>query len=647
MSDWFTPAELAAAGLPGMPDERAIRIRAEAEWRKSEFEGAHWRKRAGRGGGFEYHIAVLPRAAQVKLAMDAMTRPANPKAQARRSAQWAWFDGLPEKKQAAARVRAEALDAVDTLVRAGAETVVACLHVARFQGVGVSTLYRWREQTYGPDRGDWLPALAPRHAGRVAGVACPEEAWDALRADYMRLEQPNFTDCHRRLVALAAERGWALPSAATLQRRLDAIPVELRVLARQGVEALKKLYPAQQRTRDHFHALEAINADGHKWDVFVRWPDGTILRPMMVAIQDLFSGKVLAWRVDRSENKEAVRLALGDVVETYGIPSHCWLDNGRGFASKWITGGTPTRYRFKVTDEEPSGLLTQLGVTVHWTTPYHGQSKPIERAFRDMAGGIAKHPRFAGAWCGNRPDAKPENYASHAVPLDVFLATVGEGIAEHNARLGRSSRVCGRRLSFDQAFGASYAQSDTIITKATPEQRRLWLLAAEAIRVDRRDGAITLEGNRFWAEFLPALRGQLVTVRFDPQALQSPLHVYRSDGGFLGSAPCVLAVGFDDADAARDHARTQKTWLRAQKDMLAAERRMSIQQLAAMLPAGPGPVASPEAKVVRPLLPRGGALPKPVEADDDMDWLQQANEARRAGHGLRLVEDWRGEAGDD
>jgi hypothetical protein len=36
---------------------------------------------------------------------------------------------------------------------------------------------------------------------------------------------------------------------------------------------------------------------GAQVDVVVRWPDGTIGRPEMVAIQDVHSGKFLSWRI--------------------------------------------------------------------------------------------------------------------------------------------------------------------------------------------------------------------------------------------------------------------------------------------------------------------------------------------------------------
>ncbi|CUW41101.1 putative transposase (Bacteriophage Mu, transposase 25-230; Transposase, Mu, C-terminal 244-310) [Magnetospirillum sp. XM-1] len=381
----------------------------------------------------------------------------------------------------------------------------------------------------------------------------------------------------------------------------------MRVLAREGEDALKRLYPAQTRDRSMFHALEAVNGDGHKFDVFVRWPDGEIGRPMMVAFQDLYSGKIVAWRVDKSENRDSIRLALGDLVEDWGIPEHIWFDNTRAFANKALTAGTASRFRFKVRDEDPVGLCALLGIQVHFTLPYSGQSKPIERAFRDLCDSVARHPAFAGAWCGNNPMAKPENYGSKAVDLDDFLRVLAEQLAEHNARPGRRSQVCGGVKSFDQAFAESYEIS--AIRKAEPEQRRLWLLAAEGVKVDRTDGKIKLLGNVYWSDSLHDHLGQPLIARFDPDDLAADLHVYRLDGGYIGAAACIDAAGFADAAAAREHGRARRTWMKAAKTMLAAERRMDAAEFAALIPSAAPPIAL-ESKVVAPMFkaPNLGAV---------------------------------------
>ncbi|WP_420850416.1 transposase domain-containing protein [Parasedimentitalea marina] len=99
----------------------------------------------------------------------------------------------------------------------------------------------------------------------------------------------------------------------------DEVPRLCQVLAREGFAGLLRCFPAQIRDRTTLTALEGVNADCHKFDVFVRWPDGTINRPQIVAFQDLYSGKMLSWRIDHSPNMVMVMAAFGELVETWGI----------------------------------------------------------------------------------------------------------------------------------------------------------------------------------------------------------------------------------------------------------------------------------------------------------------------------------------
>lgn len=657
---WLTPAEIAALALPGLPNsERGVQLRARREgWTDAARqwpldETGTWRRRKGRGGGIEYSAAVLPAEARLRLEMapaianiiggradehpasasvaEEGTRPAEP-LPPERAELWRRFELQPERRKAEARKRTELLAAIERLADSGTARCTAFTLVAAESGVAERTLRLWRAKVDGVERHDWPVHLVPRHVGsRGREKPIAGDAWDFIRADWLRVEQPPFESCWRRLERAAREHGWALPSKKTVERRLQALPATVRVAGRHGLEALKRMYPAQKRDRSIFHALEAVNVDGHKWDVWVRWPDGKVSRPVMVAFQDLYSGKILSWRIDRSENCEAVRLAIGDVVSTYGVPDHCWLDNGRGFASKWITGGTPNRYRFKVKEEDPAGILTTLGVEIHWTTPYSGQSKPIERAFRDFCSDIAKDPRFAGAWTGNTVAAKPENYGSKAVPIDTFIAVVAEGIALHNARAGRRTDVCNGR-SFDRVFVESYRAAP--IRRATPEQQRLWLLAAEGITA-RRDGSIELLGNRFWTEQLVDHAQHKLIVRFDPQALHGEIHAYRLDGSYVCSAPVIEAVGFADVDKAREHARQRGAWLRAQRDMLEAERVIGIDRVAALMPRVEEVLPLPETKVVRPIFGTQGNTALATQPVNDIE--EEDRPMAGIGNFLKLV----------
>lgn len=305
-----------------------------------------------------------------------------------------------------------------------------------------------------------------------------------------------------------------------------------------------------------------------------------------------------------SESSDLVRLAFADLVRTYGIPHQVYLDNGRAFASKYLTGGTPNRYRFKVREEDPQGIIVALGVKVTWVTPYHGQAKPIERAWRDFCDRIAKHPAFAGAYLGNNTTNKPENYGSRAVAWDVFVSTVNSEIAAHNARLGRTGGTCNGR-SFDQVFAASYSTST--IRKASEEQLRTLLLAAEAVHASTTDGSVRIAGNRYWTEALTTYAGRKVVLRFDPMALHAGVHCYALDNAYIGYADCIVSVGFADTNAAREHAQAKKHYRKSAKQMLGAERRMDAAGVAAQLPTQL-PDELPEAGVIAPLF---GGTPKP------------------------------------
>jgi putative transposase len=609
--EWWTADEIAAAGLPDLPGtKRGVNdVVSRFDWRG---QAAFARRRAGKGGGWEYSWHLFPVRARRKLLADVAVakqpdRPARDEA-------WAWYEQLPASVQAKAQERLKVIQEVEAMERADGK-FLAVAAVARLRGIGVRTIWSWFESVEGVRADDRLPYLAPRNRARERRGGkprdCSPEFFDQLKSDFLRLEAPPFTDCYRRAMRVAAKEGWDTLPERTMRRRLDAAVSEATaILARKGVEALKRRYPVQVRDKTALGALEAVNADFHKFDVFVRWPAAsgeseTILRPQMVAFQDIFSGRILAWRVDVSPNSTAVLLAAGDMISDWGIPEHILLDNGREFAAKAITGGASTRYRFKVREDDIPGLFTSLDCAIHWATPYAGQSKPIERAFRDMCQSIAKDPRFAGAYTGNRPEAKPENYGSKAIDLETFLAVVAEGIEEHNTRQGRRSEVAWGR-SFAEVFDESYASR--AIRKATEAQRRLWLLGAEGLRADKTTGAVWFQGNEFWADWMGDITGERVIVRFDPAAFWDGIHVYSAENAYLGFAPVRQKAGFFDMDEARAHARARRAWMNAERDRLEAHRRLTALEIGQSLDALEAAAATPvEAKVVRPSFGKAAA----------------------------------------
>jgi hypothetical protein len=567
------------------------------------------RVRFGRGGGYEYHISLLPPATRQGLvAVDEtpLAAAAEVASNAVRNPLWDAFDRLPENAKGRAAQRLVAVQAVhatdDSISR---KTAVTCTAAA--QGVSASSLWGWLSKVDGKPSSDWLPLLASQRGGQErAKAGIHPDAWDYFLADYLRLEQPGLAACYDRLIRIAGKHGWGvMPSLKTFQRRMDSeISRAEQVLARKGREAAKVMAPAQRRDRTVFASLEAVNADGYRHNVFVKWPDGSIARPISIAFQDLRSGLWLARRTDKSENKEATRLAIGDVITRYGLMEHVWFDNGRHFSSKWLTGRMPFRFRFKVKDEEPEGILTKLGMKVHFTRPYSGRSKPIERMFRQVGEYVDKHPAFAGAWTGNTPMAKPENYASTAVPLALFEQVCASELAAHNAREGRTGYgMLGR--SFNQVFADHTPELG--FRRATTEQRRLFMLAAEGVTARKPDGRIELFDNRFWCEELAEHIGQKLIVRFDPQNLADGVAIYTLDNRYIADAARLDDIGFNNVDDARETARLHSQIQRSRRELLDLNVRLETADLKRLAPVDLPEDSTPEPQKVQRLVAGGGS----------------------------------------
>jgi len=609
---YYTAAELAELALPGLSKaKRKVNERAvEERWAlQVDAAGAPLaRQRKGRGGGLEYHVDVIPASARLEIAKRGLipseTAPAQDDGLQSASRTWSWYEAQPESAKAEARRRASIIARVEAFERGNLTRSAAVGFAAAEAGMAGSTLWGWLALVEGVDANERLPFLATRRIGGGAEAEVDEGAWKFLISDYLRPERPTFASCYHRCARdYCAPRGLVLPHVKTLSRKLQReVDGRMIIAKREGAEALRLTLPPQKRTVAHMHALELVNIDGHKFDVFTQFDNGRIGRPIMVAIQDVYSRKILAWRLGETENAVLTRLTFADLFTKWGIPKGCLLDNGRAFASKWITGGAKTRFRFKIREEDPTGILTALGIAIHWAKPHRGQSKPIERSFRDLEDIIGRHPAVSGAYTGHHIDAKPENYGSRAIPIGEFSALVAAGVAAHNAKRGRRTEMA-RGASFDEVFNASYIAAP--IGKASSEQLRLALLTADEVSTCRQSGTVTLYGNRYWAPELSQLAGKKVTVRFDPDDLTRPIHVYDKTGRFLVSADVLEQTGFLDAGAAKARARQEGDYRKAMRRAIELEQLLSADELAAMSGAQVDEAPIPSPTVLRPVRHRG------------------------------------------
>ncbi len=90
--------------------------------------------------------------------------------------------------------------------------------------------------------------------------------------------------------------------------------------------------------------MQYVNTDGHKLDLHVQFEDGRQGRLYLVGTQCLYSERSCPGVLTEAETWEAVRTVIGNMVEQHGIPERLYMDNGKAFASKKISGGAKSRH---------------------------------------------------------------------------------------------------------------------------------------------------------------------------------------------------------------------------------------------------------------------------------------------------------------
>lgn len=610
---WYAASDL--AGLPGMPGtERGVNKQGE--------RGELVRRKRSQGKGWEYSWRSLPNKTQAALLRaHGAPAPAAPTAplpvadntpaghQYNAETLWEWARTRSQALRDQGAQRAALLAQVLRLVDAGRTMTEALQAVGTAHAVSPATLRGWYYGTRGRPGAqhyavqDWSAALIPGYVGRTALVEIPAPAWDWFCSYYLTRKPPTLAEAYRRTEETARAHGWgALPSEKTFERRIKSeFSQATRVYLREGAEALAKLYPYQRRDTTVFAAGEAVVGDGLKFDrLYVRWPDGEVLNTSTGWFwADLRTGYIAAYRLAKTENTDLFRLATYDLTGKFK-PDYAWVDNTVVAANKAMTGRAQGRHRFHDRENDPIGLLLQIGIDVRFTNPDRvlgsPGAKPIERSFG--TGGL--HDKVA-----THPDFLDRGYSrATAIPYEEFARVVAIEVERFNRQPKRRSAVCRGVLSFEEAFRESFSQAT--VKRLTEAQRSLLLLMPEVVRADRARGEIRLKAgrgphgqHRYWTEALAEYKAQQLVAYYDPAELTQPVTVYTLDGRFIARAEHLGDVGFNDTQTGREWGKNKARYVKARKLAATAERRMTDLEVAALYPQ-PENTQPPEPGVVHP-----------------------------------------------
>jgi transposase InsO family protein len=584
MRDWLSPQELADLALPGLPDTKQgwNELIDREGWLQRKGKA---RPRRGRGGGFEYHIDLLPPAALATYAaraIGAVEIQRDDLAAAAADPQAAQLT-LPALESRDARLAliaaADRFARNASLSRRTADTAFCALYAldkldiaawikAAVRRLAPRTLARWREQTkngsaarLGVDRG-----AARRGKGRLATAEGGEVKRYILA---LVAHQPHLSADHVRECVAAKFAGFDPPPVRTFQHVLkDLKRTEGALLAKiTNPDAFKSRF---RLSGTNSHPVSRLN---ELWMIDASPADALCVdgRHSIYACVDIFSRR-LAIQVTRTPRAESVALLMRRAILAWGVPERVKTDNGSDFKAK-----------------ATQRLFASLQIETEASTPFSPEQKGhIERAIgtlqRDL---MPLLPGFIGHSVKDRKVIEERK---------AFSARLGESDAEAfcvELKAAELQRYCNEwaenryahrpheGLAGATPFATAAAYPGMV--KRIDEVRALDLLLAPIAGKDglRVVGKTGLRIDHSHYIFAAAMPGTPVFVRMDP-ADMGRAFVFAPDGEtYLGEAVCPELAGVDPAEAvARARAEQKKLLEESARTLRADMRKIKPRDLA-------------------------------------------------------------------
>ncbi len=568
--EYLTAAEIAAEGLPDLPGTKSAVIRYAERLGWNDHPLA--RKRAGRGGGMEYPVSLLPVLAQVayqqKHLVVAVPEPvaeATPetgpalsaRAAQERDARLAIVNAYQRFTRTLRLGHATHVQVFSDKYNAGSITVDPWVR-ERVPSISKRSLVRWvsakrdkRTAALAVDRGaarKGTGVLDIAEGGRVKAHMLALIAHQPfLSAEHVRtLCRHEFGD-RIKSVSKGIETLVDMPPVRTFQHTLKQMKIEHKVeltkltnpdlyrstMKLAGTGTLRRITEPNQLWQIDASPVDALCTDG-RHSVYVCIDIAT--RRMVLSLS-------------RTPRASAVALLIRKAIIAWGVPNVVKTDNGSDFRSK-----------------DTSRLFASLDIEPEHSDAYSPEQKGhVERAIRTFqhdAGPLL--PGFIGHSVKDRQSIESrKSFAQRLGESDAetFAVSLNGPQLQHyldawaEAYHQRPHEGLGRRTPFAVALASTQP-------KRTVDERALDLLLMpvadqDGRRVYRKTG-ITIGGREYHAAD-GIMVGTRVFVRHDPNDL-GRIYAFADDGTFLDVAICAELAGIHPQAfiAAKKQAQAEK-----------------------------------------------------------------------------------------
>lgn len=411
------------------------------------------RKRESQGGGYEYHISLLPEALQSALQAEhsrevVMIAQQQQKAREIIRREAVSTADLTARQREVMTARSAILTAIERfqisnglsqrqaidafLVHpAAAEIMDRILVTANDRGnesrdLSMRTIQRWfatREKA-------GILGLAPLPTKEKQDI--PAWFWDFFHL-YAKPQKPCLSEV-LETYKKALPAHVAPPNYDQVRRLMARLGNVERHRGREGSLTLKARMAYTIRSTADLLPGCIYTSDGKTFGAEIAHPiHGQPFRPEVTPIVDVATRRCLGFSVGLAETSGGVVDALRYACEQHGIPAIFYTDRGPGF-------------RNEVLDNELTGITERLGITKMHSLPYNSQARGIiERFHRTVWTPLAKtfetyldepmdRQAKQRAFKETRRDLKQFGTSSKLPTFQSFIEACNNAIAAYNAR---------------------------------------------------------------------------------------------------------------------------------------------------------------------------------------------------------------------
>lgn len=399
---------------------------------------------------------------------------------------------------------------------------------------------------------------------------------------------------YEKLTAIAQINQWEkVPSYPTVVRYISYLMNDENLknayfLASRGTREYKnKVMVKGSRNTKELKVMEIVMGDEHTFDCWVSYkqPNGTVtaIRPKLVAWIDMRSRVIMGDVLCKDANSDILKQSLLKMIysDPGGVPEYLYIDNGKDYTAKTMTGRDRTDRGGMAFDDEAIGFYKSIGIKDdHRALPYEPWSKgQIERFFRTVCNKFTRWvTSYTGTLTGSKTSDKVDKdirrmlERGELLTIEEFYQKWHEWLTTvylHTEHSGLKKMGETHKKPYD-----CFANEDRYF-KAAPPKSYATMLMMRSENVLVRNVGILKWGYEYRSDELCDYIGRNVDIKYDPEDI-AVLYVFDRQGKRICEAYCqeLLQVAPKVTQKAlEEHLKMQKRQQKRDRERLEEARR--------------------------------------------------------------------------